>query len=516
MKRCGTRRGNALAAVCRATTVAGMPHIRSAPHTSLALRRLPLLTALLLLVAALPAAEPQRNVLVIVVDDLRPELPSYGVERAHAPNLQRLAAEGVVFERAYCQTPVCGPSRASFLTGLRPEGDRFRDNHNRVSHQAPDATTIPGHFRDHGYATRAYGKVFHNARDMAQHWTEPQYRAPKTNASWRRYQTLRNIQIEKAMQRAGGDQRGMPYEVAPDDAVLEDAHIADAAIADIRRHHAAGQPFMLTTGFKKPHLPFVAPARDWERYTPESITLPTSGVPEGAEPAAHGFGELRAYLGIPDEGPVSEAMAVELVRGYLACVSHTDRQIGRLLDTLDELGIADDTVVVVFGDHGWFLHDHGMWTKHSTFHDAVHVPLFVRAPGVEPGRSDALVELVDVFPTISELAGLPIHRQCEGNSFVPVLADPDRPWKRAVFARQGHMDAVITPRYAYTAFRGGDGAMAYDLVEDPVETRNLVRDPAHADTVARCARPWRPVGGRRARTIRRSAPPSTTSAKRSG
>ncbi|MFW5682881.1 MAG: sulfatase, partial [Phycisphaeraceae bacterium] len=448
----------------------------------------PLLLSPLTDAAAEPTApESPPNVLMIIVDDLRPELPAYGVDRVHSPNLDRLAGQSVVFERAYCQTPICGPSRASFLTGLRPEGNRFRTNQNRVNKQVPDAATIPGYFKEAGYTTRAFGKVFHSKSDMAQDWTIEQFDAPKTTPSWRRYQTEENIAIEEALAEGRRDRWGPAVEVAPDDATLRDTHTANAVIEQMRQQQEAGEPFMLAAGFYRPHLPFIAPQRDWDRYPAESIELPTSGIPKGAEPAAHNWGELRSYGDIPRKGPVSDEKAVELVRGYLASVTHVDREIGRVLDALDEMGIADDTIVVLFGDHGWFLRDHGLWCKHSTFHDALHVPLIVRAPGVQPARSDALVELVDVFPTLSELAGLPIHRQCEGNSFVPLLHDPQRPWKQAVFTRFMNQNTVVTQRYAYTQFRNKDTPMAYDLVEDPIETKNLALDPEHEDTIAELA-----------------------------
>jgi len=443
----------------------------------------PLMLSTLTDVSAQPAQPESRpNVLMIISDDLRPELPSYGVERAHAPNLTQLASQSVVFSRAYCQTPVCGPSRASFLTGLRPEGERFRTNQDHVKKQTPNAETIPGHFKDHGYETRAFGKVFHNSNDMDHHWSRPRYHAPKTNESWRRYQTEENIQHENT--RDQDEPRGPAVEVAPNDVKLRDTHIADAVIEEMTLQHETGQPFMLVAGFIRPHLPFIAPKKDWDRYPPESIELPTSGIPKGAEPAGHNFGELRSYGGIPPQGELSDEKAVELVRGYLASVSHVDREIGRLLDALDRLGIADDTIVVVFGDHGWFLREHGLWSKHSTFHEGIRVPLMVRAPGIEPARSDALVELVDVFPTLTQLADLPMLRQFEGNSFVPVLHEPGRDWKDAVFTRFYNLNTVVTERYAYTAFENSGKGMAFDLVEDPVETTNLTLDQSQAQTVA--------------------------------
>ncbi|HEV57635.1 MAG TPA: DUF229 domain-containing protein [Phycisphaerales bacterium] len=437
--------------------------------------------------AANPSSRGRPNVLFIAVDDLRPELGCFGRPKVHSPNLDRLAEEGVVFSRCYCQVPVCGASRASLLTGVRPRRDRFVGFDTWADKDLPGNLSLPHHFRDHGYTTLSLGKIYHHQTDGAGSWSRPAWRA-KSRGKGRDYLRPENQAI--AVQREG---RGPAFESAdvPDDAYL-DGQIANQAISELRQLRDGQSPFFLAVGFLKPHLPFNAPKRYWDLYPRDEIDLADNPFsPRGAPPAAlHNWGELRQYHGIPQKGPLSEDMARTMVHGYYACVSYTDVQIGRVLHELDRLGLADNTVVIVWGDHGWNLGEHGLWCKHCNFETSLRSPLMIRAPGVKGGvESRALTEFVDIYPSLCELCGLPVPEHAEGLSFVPLLRDPNRPWKTAAFSRYFAGDSVRTDRYRYTQWLDKDSRryarMLYDHFEDPGENVNIAEDPANASIVAR-------------------------------
>ena len=436
-----------------------------------------------------PPDRDRPNVLFIVVDDLRPALGAYGDRAAVTPNLDRLAASSVVFERAYANVPVCGASRASLLTGLRPTQERFLTYFTRADADAPQAPTLPGFFKGRGYHTASVGKVFHNPEDSQDSWSEPLWHPwyqPGASPTWRNYLRPENNAIEAAtsnpMGRGAG---GPPYErVAVPDSAYYDGQIALEAARTLRRLAGGADPFFLAVGFLKPHLPFNAPARYWGLHPYGEVELPQSGaLPLGAPAEAwrvHGWGELRSYAGVPAEGPVPDSLARRLVQGYRAATSYVDAQVGLVLDKLDRLGLAENTVVVLFGDHGFSLGEHGLWSKHSTFDVALRAPLIVRAPGVRAGRAAGLVEFVDLFPSLVDLAGLPAPAGLQGESFVPLLRDPGGAGKDAVFARYQEAEAVKTDGHLYTEWlaegAAGDSVearMLYDHRADPRETVNL-------------------------------------------
>jgi arylsulfatase A-like enzyme len=431
---------------------------------------------------------PAPNVLFIVVDDLRPQLNCYGRAHMVTPQIDRLAQSGTLFERPYCQVPVCGATRASLLTGLRPARHRFIEFDTWADRDAPGTLTLPQHFREHGYITLSDGKVFHHWPDCAERsWSEPPWMPPPgPDHSWRNY--LLDASRARAAENNGA---GPPYECAdvPDNAYF-DGQTTDRAIADLQRLARMEQPFFLAVGLLKPHLPFNAPRCYWELYNHDEISLADNPfAPEGAPPQAlHNFGELRAYFDVPREGPVPDDLARMLVHGYYAATSYTDAQVGRLLATLDELGLHENTIVVLWGDHGWQLGEHSLWCKHCNFNTSLCAPLIVRAPDVKPGqRTQGLVEFLDVYPTLADLCGLPIPGHCAGASFVPLLSDPGRPGKPAVFSRYIKGDSVRTDRYLYTEWTEDDGTvtgrMLYDHGTDPDENVSLAGNPEHADTV---------------------------------
>ena len=442
------------------------------------------------------------NVLFIVVDDLRPELACYGRSGVQSPNIDRLASEGVLFEQAYCQQAVCAPSRASVLTGLRPDSTGIYDLQTPVREALPEVLTLPQHFRANGYETISVGKVYHHAKDDLQGWSAP----PKqSRGDWkgRGYLTDEAVEQMLAQERLlveRGDRRrgiGPAFEAAdvPDNA-YHDGMDADAAIAALRQ--TTGEPFFMALGFHKPHLPFNAPKRYWDLYPAADVPLAENDyAPDSVTPfSLTNFGELRGYFGIPADGPIPDDIARKLVHGYWACVSYMDAQVGRVLAALDDMALADDTVVMLWGDHGWKLGEHGSWCKHTNFDIDTRAPLIVRAPGRQLAgyRTSALVEFVDMYPTLCDLCGIASPDHLEGTSFAPLLARSNGAWKTAAFSQyprgrvMGH--TMKTARHRYTEWQDRrSGAIRarelYDHDADAAENANVADSAEYADTVAR-------------------------------
>ncbi|WP_073181050.1 sulfatase [Flagellimonas flava] len=425
------------------------------------------------------------NVLFISVDDLRPELGCYGKSQILSPNMDKLAAEGTLFERAYCNVPVCGASRASILTGLRPNPTRFLTHKSYIDVDAPNVVTLPQHFKRNGYLTLSLGKVLHNwADDALQSWSEPPWH-PRVFEEGNAGRQRLNYQLD-----VNKDKRP-PYERAEviDTAYL-DGKIANRAIRELQRFAESDQPFFIAMGFVKPHLPFNAPAKYWDLYDPDKIEFPEfMEYPENVpDEARHNSSELRTYDDIPKEGPLSDAMARSLMHGYYACVSYVDAQIGRVMKELKRLGLEENTIVVVWGDHGWSLREHGLWCKHSTFDVAMRAPLIVKTP-VNKGdqRVHSLVEFVDLYPTLCDLADLTKPSHLQGDSFTYLLGDPDANGKEAVFGRWQNADFMKTRQHGYTEWFSEDGKsqarMLYDHLIDPNETKNIAQKQGNADMI---------------------------------
>lgn len=469
-------------------------------------------------------AEGKLNVLFIAVDDLRPELGCYGVKHIRTPHIDSLASRGIVFTRAYCQQAVCSPSRTSLLTGRRPDTTRVYDLQTHFRLNIPDVVTLPQHFKQNGYHTQSFGKVYHGGLDDPKSWTVKSWR-PK-GSLFAKPETLAAIQAAREkMKQEGKDLRtkvlkrdektgtvlklGRPKHKIrgpswedPDvaDNVLPDGRTADRAIEVMRK--VKDRPFFLAVGFVKPHLPFVAPKKYFGLYPPEKVHLadnmfPPKGVPEFA---MTNWGELRAYFDIPKKGALADAKALELRRAYYAATSYVDAQIGRVLSELDRLNLRDKTVVVLWGDHGWQLGEHGLWCKHTNFEVATWVPMIFSAPGQpNPGAtSDALTEFVDIYPTLCELCGLDLPKGLEGASIVPLMADPKRAWKPAAFSQypRGRVMgySMRTDRYRFTEWvtRGKDrkrrAVELYDHQADPQENVNLADHPEHRELVERLSK----------------------------
>ncbi len=440
----------------------------------------------LLLVSTACSAEGRQNVLFIIVDDLRPELPVYGQEHIEAPNISSLAAGGVVFANAYSNVPVCGASRASFMTGVRPTKTRFTDFDSRADVDAPDAVPLHAFLASNGYHTESIGKVMHNWRDWKDAWSVPPWKPgnfvpEEINTGFRNYQDPANI----ALFRSGEQGPSTEALDVPDDAYF-DGQVASKAIESLEKLSKSEEPFLLAVGFVKPHLPFTAPKKYWDLYDRERIHPARNNVmPEGMpSQAQHSWGELRNYRDVPDahDEPVDDELARKLRHGYYASVSYADAQVGRVLDSLRTLGLESSTIVVLIGDHGFALGEHGNWVKHSPFDVATRTVAIVRAPGMAASATaDGLVEFIDIYPTLADLLGLEPPAHLDGQSFVPLLQEPDAPGKPAVFPRWKNADVIKTERYALTTWAGKDdriiAEMMFDHETDRDENVNIVDDP---------------------------------------
>jgi iduronate 2-sulfatase len=434
------------------------------------------------------AASSQKplNVLFIAVDDLRPQLNCYGDSLSISPNIDALAANGLLFERAYCQQAVCSPSRTSLLTGLRPDSTRIYDLETHFRQTTPEVVTLPQHFKQNGYHTEWWGKIFHAALLDSVSWTRQGERyEPESN--WRAYV------LEESNRIAAANKGGGPaFEMAdvPDNA-YPDGKIADSAIEALKRLKENNKPFFLAVGFYKPHLPFNAPKKYWDLYDSAEIKLPEPMTPPENAPdiALMNWGELRNYAGIPPKGGLSEELSRQLIHGYRACVSYSDAQVGRLMEELKNQGLDKNTIVILWGDHGYKLGDYSMWAKHTNFEIDTHAPLIASVPGMKSKgqKTKALVEFVDIYPSLCELAGLPKPRHLQGTSFKPLLENAELPWKQAAFSQYPRGDVMgytmRTDRYRFTRWQkrnAPDEVVAvelYDLQKDPKGQVNLAGEP---------------------------------------
>jgi iduronate 2-sulfatase len=473
------------------------------------------LSFLLAAVGSEPAMAAQRrpNVLFIAVDDLRPEMGCYGNPVVKTPNLDRLAARGVVFNHAYCQQAVCSPSRSSLMTGRRPDATRVWDLQTHFRVALPDAITLPQHFKSNGYYCAALSKIYHHGFEDGRSWSEPHwYPSGQTidtdPLDWtkrivKRFGPGVREYVNRPMP-ADNDRpnRGKPgtlpkgdaFEVSPrSDDELPDGFTAAEAVRRLQELKKGSQPFFLAVGFLKPHLPFVAPKKYWDLYDPDKIPLPLiDHLPDGAPVfAGHDNGELHSYANCPKGNPVPADFAKKLRHGYYACVSYTDAQVGRLLDALDKEGLADKTVIVLWGDHGWQLGDHGLWHKHTNFELATRAPLLVSVPGIKTAgrKCDAPVEFADVYPTLADVCGLSVPAGLDGVSLKPWLENPATPAQKVAMSQYPRGGAqtgnrplmgysVRDSRWRLTVWRDRrDGSVAatelYDEQNDPAESKNL-------------------------------------------
>jgi arylsulfatase A-like enzyme len=432
-----------------------------------------LILSLILLATAAGGQRP--NILFIAIDDLRPELGCYGAAQVKTPNIDKFAAGGMLFKRAYCQVPICMGSRASLMTGMLPTSKRFVGDC-RVDVDAPAAMTLPEAFRKAGYTTLSNGKIYHSIDDAAERsWSE---------APWQPRNHMRSFDPETTRRLSKTKQRGRIYE-SPDvaDDAYPDGETAQKTIKDLQRLKQEGKPFFLACGFFKPHMPFYAPKKYWDLYPRDSIQLATNRQrPDNAPAQLKGSSEFHSYH-LADMDPNSDEFHRIMRHGYLACTSYADKLTGDVLAELDRLGLAENTIVVLWGDHGWHLGEHNFWGKHNTMHLATRVPLIVKMPGKKPGASSSLVETTDLFPSLCALAGIATPATVQGRDFSTLLDDPQKPLHEAAYSRFLTADAVITDHFSYTRYEDGKAEMLYDLAKDPHENRNVADDPKYADTI---------------------------------
>ena len=456
---------------------------------------------LIAMLAGLASATAGPNVLFIAIDDLRPALGCYDDPVAITPHIDALAKRGTLFRRAYCQQAVCSPSRLSLLTGRRPDTIRVWDLGTHFRTALPDAITLPQHFKQNGYHVRSIGKILHGSgkpsRDTPS-WSEPPiYDYVRDPAV--RYATSKNLK-GTGLKRNASESANVP------DNTYIDGIVCDTAIQALDKIGNGKQPFFLAVGFRKPHLPFCAPEKYWKLYDRSSIPLPAPDKhPDDApEFATRSWKELQGYRDIPSEGHISPAKVRELRHGYYACVSYIDALVGRLINHLFHLGIADNTVICLWGDHGFHLGEQGLWTKANNYELSTRVPLIIYQPGQPTNgiATDALVELVDVYPTLTDACSLSVPDGLEGISLIPLLSDPHRPWKAAAFsqyprARKGHRHqthgdimgyTLRTDRFRYVEWvdwnsRNVLARELYDEQRDPHETQNLAMLSAYQHTV---------------------------------
>ena len=489
--------------------------------------------ALSLVQCGSPKESRPPNVLFISIDDLRPTLGAYGDSLVVTPNIDRLAGEGMTFRQVFCQSAVCAPSRASLMTGVRPDstrvwhlGDKFREIN-------PQAVTMPQYFSRFGYHTVNIGKIFHNYMPDSVSWDEPDMRP----AQYLRPEWLgrdgETFYISKAVQKSQAIKRDSLLKLRPvryadgwntgpawEDADVHDTLYYDGAQTELAKRtldrlSKMDQPFFFGLGYFRPHLPFAVPKKYWDLYDPKEIPLaPNPELPEGSPIfTANSMYELRHYDGFGHIGHptssyrMSEDTARMLKHGYYASVSYVDALLGDLLDHLKSLGLYENTIIVVWGDHGWKLGDHNSWGKMTNFNIDLQVPVIVRYPNPENrgAQTFAMTELVDLFPTLCELAGIEVPDYMQGLSFIPLLQDPTLSWKPAAFSqfhRRPRVSAdgkrymgysMNTSEYHYiewytwdhkTGIRGEYVTTElYDRLHDPHETRNIADEGANQDLI---------------------------------
>jgi arylsulfatase A-like enzyme len=434
------------------------------------------------------------------MDDLRPELNSYGATHIYSPNIDKLSKRGVQFNEAYANIAVCGASRASMLTGIYPGRNYFIDHKTRTDVEKKDIVSLPKHLKNNGYTTISNGKIYHFLDDKWEDWDEVwrpyAFEGPEEikpidwwESLWKDYQTNENKDLEKSTG------KGPAFEKAiVEDSVLIDGLLANKVIGDIKRLKNESSSFFLTAGFISNHLPFIAPKRFWDMYDYESINLPTNDSPPVNSPSISisNNGELiNGYLGIPKKGDLSEGLSKKLMHGYYATVSYVDHLVGKIINTLEEEDLSENTIVIFVSDHGFNLKEHSQWGKYTSHRISGRVPLIIYDPRTKSSaNSNSLVELVDIYPTVLELLGLesPDH-VLEGKSLVNILKNPKYVNKSHVFMKNAKGYTIKTADFSYTEYlklkdnRQFIDNMLFDHNNDTDETINLSKDIKYKNVV---------------------------------
>jgi uncharacterized sulfatase len=410
----------------------------------------------------------RRNVLFIAIDDLNTRLGCYGFDEVRTPNIDTLARRGVRFDRAYCQYPLCNPTRSSLLSGRRPPTTKVMDNNTWLRDTMPDVVTLPQHFKENGYTTAQTGKIYHGGLDDPKSWTiggtPLQRRPPRTPAQ----QKEREKQADRWVALEGEGEDTIDYRTGTRGVEL------------LEKLAAANQPFFLAVGFMKPHVPFIAPKKYFDLYDSSKIKLPPDFAPEPVSTHA----SFRRNFDLFINRQATPELAREAIAAYYAATSFTDAQVGRVMAAFDRLGLAKNTAVVLFGDHGWHLGEKGMWSKQTLFENVARVPMIISGPGMASGQaSGRTVEFVDIYPTLVEASSLAKPAGLEGRSLMPLLKNSNAKWDKPAYTyiRRSNVLGVSVrdERYRYTEWDGGDkGRELYDYETDPLEKRNLAETNA--------------------------------------
>jgi arylsulfatase A-like enzyme len=458
---------------------------------------------------ASPAAGRRLNVLFLAVDDLRPQLGCYGDTVVKSPNIDRLAARGLVFTRSYCQQALCSPSRISLLSGRYPATTRIFTIGPALRTTLPDIVTLPQHFKNNGYYTRSLGKVYHVGIDDPPSWSVPSWQSkkprygPEGEAAVRKYRE----EMKAAGKTIPAKGQGMAFYAgpafeAPDvpDEALSDGDIGREGVAALRELAAKPQqPFFLAVGFHNPHVPWVAPKKYWDLYNPQDIRLPDNQYPPKDAPnfAARTGEDFYWYGNVPKDRKITPEFGRQCLHGYLAAVSYVDAQVGRLLDALAETGLEQNTLVIFWGDHGYYMGEHGWWGgKHNNYEGATRAPLVVAVPGQrnQGAKCDALVEFVDIYPSLAQICGLPAPVGTEGRSFQPLLDNPQATIKESGcswYPKGGYQGVALrTDRWRFVEWTKKGQPNVYELYDhrhDPQENQNLAGRPEYADTIKQLA-----------------------------
>ncbi|QGJ71352.1 Iduronate sulfatase [Planctomycetales bacterium 10988] len=462
------------------------------------------------------AAEEQAgpNVLLIMSDDLRPQLGCYGDTVVKTPHLDAFAEEALLFENAYVQSAICSPSRNSMLSSLRPHTTGLHGFGTKLREKRPDVVTLPQHFKRNGYHSKALGKIFHiyaesmlGSENDPLSWSEP-LQLPTVPVWGPEQNQIRNRLIDEAIAR--GETFSHPHDWprgrtwddsdVPDE-MMQDGETAKMAEDFLLERKGNKEPFFLAVGFLRPHLPFNAPKKYWDLYDPSKLKLPEfREVPAGSPPWTVNQGIVKSYYEMPPFESLDEAFLQKYLQAYLACASYVDASAGRVLAALKESGHAENTIVIFVGDHGYQVGEYNSWGhKHANFEISTRAPLIVSTPSLKkPGRKTSQVtEFLDIYPSLCELAGLPIPSQVEGESFAKLLEEPAARQKRAAFSemfRRGRYGRTVrTDHFRYTEWLGRGGKIqerelfdhTNDQSVDKLETVNVVEEPQYADDLAR-------------------------------
>ena len=475
------------------------------------------LTVLFVSAVHVTADAERPDVLMIAIDDLRPMLGCYGDARARTPNIDRLAARSAVFDRAYCQYAKCGASRLSFMTGLRPDSiNVFNHGDAQVKafrNRRPDAVSMARWLKDKGYYTQSFGKIDHDGWTIPTDWSTPPFPGREKEM----------LEIYDETNPDGptiiADRFNCPVMQSPD--VDDDRFFAGRMTNQVLEAMAKridGKPQFLAIGFRRPHVPFIAPQRYFDLHQPNKSWLAKNPLPAIGSPIMAWFNsdgyvgsakrigltmpdppnheeaiawngyELRSYVGVPNQGTIPTSLQLDLMQAYAACVSYVDAQIGRLLNELENTGRLKDTIIILMSDHGWHLGEQSAWSKMTNFEAATRVPLMIAAPGIKPGRTKTIAELVDIYPTLCELIGLDPPPHLEGETLVPVLQNPLKPLPSVALSqhvrfKERYMGrALRTDRFRLVLWEDSQTGQVverelYDHHSDPLETRNLATEP---------------------------------------